>query len=498
MYARFLFEHQVEDTIRRFSMIPDHASVLAGCSGGADSTALLLVLCALAPAHDWHVEALHVEHGIRGEESRGDADFTMDLCRTLGVPVLQCSADVPALAKQQKTGIEETARAVRREKLLSRAAAMEAEHPHRPVVIALAHHAQDNAETLLFHLARGTGAGGLCGIRPVQGPFVRPLLCCTREEIEDYLAAAGQPWRTDSTNSDPAYARNRLRLEAVPALGAVNDQALRHMTDTAFQMQEMEDWLRRSAEGLLQRYREEQSAGLLQRGLLSEDPVPAKEALRLWLAGCTVKQVERVHVESAWQLLQKGRGRLSLPGGAVCANPEGLRFIPEMMSEANTTQPEGLPVSISIACGETTEAFVGGFHFTFRVRPLEPGEVEAVRKEQGETDLLRPGRNSNLQSGAKAPKTYTKRFDYDKIKQISLRTRQPGDTLVIGPNRHKSIHRYFIDMRVPGEMRDEVLLLCDGSDVLWVIGARMGDRCKLTEGTKLVLEVQVTEVSSAK
>ncbi len=504
MDETFRLEQAVEEAVRRDSMIPDSAAVLAAISGGADSTALLLVLCALAKRRGWHVEALHVEHGIRGEESRADADFVARLCRSQNVPVTVVSKDVPALARQQKTGLEETARNVRRARLLARAAEMERELGGRPVVIATAHHAGDNAETMLFHLARGTGAAGLCGIRPVQGAFVRPLLYCTREQIEAYLTAAGMPWRTDSTNTDPAYARNRIRLDAIPALRAVNDGAVRHMSEAARSMQELEAWLSRAAEELLARW--EDADGVLRRGLAEEDPVPAKEAVRRWLARRAPAMVERVHTETAWQMLARGSGQLSMPGGGVIrAAADGLHVFTEPPAAEKAERMN--PVVVHVSPGQTAEIDAGGMHFSFQVRDARPNEAEDARRDKTYTFCRDCGnRGKTPLCGARAfgagcsPvlkclkhfKTYTKRFDYDKIEQISIRTRQPGDTLVIGENRHKSLRRYFMDIRVPEEERGERLLLCDGSDVLWVIGARMGDRCKLTEATRRVLEVRVT------
>ena len=197
--------------------------MLVALSGGADSVALLRALQALS--HD--VCAAHVNHGIRGAEAERDETFCRELCEALGVPFLALHTDVPALAEAGGTGLEETARE-ERYRLLE-----EARRQLACDCIATAHNAEDNGETLLLHLARGTGLAGLCGIPPVRGRVIRPLLSVSRREIEAYLASIDQPYVNDSTNGDVDYSRNRIRARVMPELAAINPGFIRAAERTA-------------------------------------------------------------------------------------------------------------------------------------------------------------------------------------------------------------------------------------------------------------------------
>lgn len=185
--------------------------VVVGLSGGRDSVALLRLLCM---QEGLSVHACHVHHGIRGKEADEDAAFCRELCRTLHVPLRMVAVDVPTLAKERKQSLEATARTERR-----RILAETARQTGSPL-IALAHHAEDQAETILLQLARGSA--GLRGMRPVHCAggviWLRPLLHLRRQELTDWLHAQAQAWQEDSTNACPDVSRNALRLEVLPAL----------------------------------------------------------------------------------------------------------------------------------------------------------------------------------------------------------------------------------------------------------------------------------------
>ena len=195
----------VKRTIAAYAMLAPGERVLVALSGGADSVALLLVLRELG----YLVRAFHLNHCLRGAESDRDEEFCRTLCARLGVELAVERVDVAAAAVQQGTGVEETERRVREEWR---------DEGAKGEKIATAHTADDNLETVLFHLARGAGAKGLAGIPPVRGQVVRPLLDVGRTQIEAYLAGLGQDYVTDSTNADDAYTRNRIRHTVVPVL----------------------------------------------------------------------------------------------------------------------------------------------------------------------------------------------------------------------------------------------------------------------------------------
>ena len=188
--------------------------VLAAVSGGADSTALLCFFCEIREKYPLEISCAHVEHGIRGAQSLADMEFVRELCRQKNVPFYSTHADVPDYAKAHGCGIEDAARTLRYAFLNETAKKIGAD------AIALAHHRRDQAETVLLHAARGSDMRGLCAMRMRRGTFIRPFLYETPENIRAYLNQIGQAWREDETNACEDYARNRVRLTALPALEA--------------------------------------------------------------------------------------------------------------------------------------------------------------------------------------------------------------------------------------------------------------------------------------
>lgn len=200
------------ETIEKYQMIQPGGRVLAGVSGGADSVCLLMVLLELQKRMEFEIQVVHVEHGIRGKESLQDAEYVRKLCEQYQVPFLCVSCDIPQMARERKLSTEEAGRLARYEIFEKTAREWAADH------IAVAHNKNDQAETILWNLARGSGLDGAAGIRPVRGKIIRPLLECGREEIEAYLRQKGIVWREDATNQGLDYTRNIIRNQILPEM----------------------------------------------------------------------------------------------------------------------------------------------------------------------------------------------------------------------------------------------------------------------------------------
>ena len=229
---------KVLDYIRKNGMVQRGDRIIAGVSGGPDSVCLLFLLDKYKETLGISLEVVHMEHGIRGKESLEDAAFVENFCRKLAIPCHTYHRDIPKLAREWKCSGEEAGRRARYE------AFEEVRSKNGGTKIAVAHNRNDQAETVLFHLVRGSGLSGLSGIRPVRGNIIRPLLCLTREEIEDLLRKENLPFRTDATNLETDYARNRIRLNILPLLREeLNPRACEHLAETAERLALAEDYL---------------------------------------------------------------------------------------------------------------------------------------------------------------------------------------------------------------------------------------------------------------
>lgn len=473
---------KVKAYMRKWNMVSPHDVVYAGVSGGADSVCMLLILAQLAGEFPFSLRVIHVEHGIRGEESRQDADFVQKLCENLGLPIAMVSVDVPSYAAQKHLGLEEAARALRYQAFLE--CASDGEH----VKVALAHHMEDNAETMLFQMVRGSGIDGLCGIRPCRKgengvDYIRPLLCCSRSEIELFLESRGQTFCTDLSNGDTAFSRNRIRLDILPVLKEINPQAVVHINRALEDLGKLRDTLDEVTDPVQPSVVKESGHGVaLEVEGLQKQPEAVR--MRLIRRACamalgTGKDLTRIHLQAVEALLQGQTGqRVSLPEGLWARRSYGeillfrekergdrdlfCEITEEMLRRlAESDREEGLTVSVKGMC------------FGFRVFPWNGKKGEIPRK------------------------MYTKWMDYDKIKNgFFIRNRKSGDFFVLDDSGHrKKLSDYFITEKIPAGERDTYLLLAQQSQILWIVGGRMGKSAMLDGTTKRILEITVEDTA---
>lgn len=455
---------KVRKFIEEFHMIEKNDHVIAGVSGGADSVCLLLLLSKLREELQFSLRVIHVEHGIRGGESRRDAAFTEALCKKTDVEYQCFSVDAVRMAEEEKCSLEEAARILRYEILQREAGKWNAK-------IAVAHHQEDDAETILFHLIRGSGLQGLCGIAPVRGSLIRPLLHVKKCEILDYLRQQDQEYCTDSSNADIAYSRNKIRLQVMPVLTEINGQAAAHMQKTADIIKEAVEFLGRQAEEaeISCTEKTEQGIRIRESEFMRQDPVIRKELLRRVFYRLTDrgKDIGTVHLEAVEDLFQKQTGRkIHLPYGL-----EGRRVYAgvELLSADETAGGEK-PV------------------FCFSKEVLEQAGEEGIRCGPFRLRIME---NTGLLE--KIPqKTYTKWLNYDMIKSNLLaRTRQEGDYFVCSEKgEQQKLKRYFVNEKIEAGERERIWLLAEGSHILWIVGYRISARYKINEDTKKILEVR--------
>ena len=435
---------RVREQILEHQMIRRSDIGIAAVSGGADSVCMLYLLHALSGELGFRLVVAHVHHGIRGEEADRDADYVQRLSDQLGLECRVYHRDVPQIVRDQGGSLEEAGRRVRY------ACLEELKRETGARWIALAHHRDDAAETVLFHLIRGTGLRGLRGILPVQQDRIRPLLGLDREEIEAWLKEREIPYCTDSTNSDVTYARNRIRNVILPQMQEINPGAKEHILRLAQDAEE------RYAQILKEIQQTEIKCDTIDACTIlpefAEDPEVLGELIlkRMEELAGSSRDISRKHIDSVAGLFRKTTGkRVDLPYGL-----EAVRSY------------EG--VILRRTDGEKGKCGAQG-RITCIRRPYISGEDIPTEK-------------------------YRKMLDADRVTgELVLRTPQPEDRIMIhADGSRKKLQRFFIDAKVPQEARGNWPVVADDREVLWIVGLRLSESCKVTEATKNICLIEYT------
>ena len=473
---------RIEKFIQKYHMLTCGDRVIAGVSGGADSVCLFLMLLELREKIGFDLIAVHVHHGLRGEAADQDQRFVEALCEQHRIPLEIFRVNLESIAKKRKQSLEEAGRMVRREAFDSVC------KKYGGNKIALAHHQNDNAETLLWNLSRGTGLDGLGGIRPVNGKFIRPLLCMNRKEIEEYLAKRKQSYCIDETNAETDYTRNKLRHLVLPILEEqVNSAVVRHMNETMEQIWELQEYMQEQVEAAYQECVQEhfEKACWIQIQQKSFETFPElikKMVIRKGMeqVGGKKRDLSHKHVDVMMELMNKQVGRtLDLPYEMHAKrNYEGIRL------EKQRTYSFGEEKKAEIMQECMSELNI-------------PGEtILADRNLKLRCKILEKPKNLSIKDIPQ--KIYTKWFDYGIIKSsLYIRTRQAGDTIVIDEKGHqKKLKNWFVDEKIPKEVRDSQLLLAENNEILWVLGHRMSQAYQVKQSTKWILQIEVETYKS--
>lgn len=471
---RQAMERRFAEALREDCGVEPGDAVIAAVSGGADSMCLLLLLLRARVWLPMELSVVHVHHGIRGEEADADAQAVAAFCRDRGISCRVFEEDVPGIARRSGMSEEEAGREVRRRILKEERERRKEERACREVWVALAHHREDQAETVLMHLVRGSGLHGLGGMSCRDGYRIRPLLWAHREEIENYLTEEGVIWREDATNASDAYTRNRIRHHLLPWMREhLNPAAAEHLAETAEELREADQYLETMALSWLSDHQQEDLPGELR--LPAGDLEALHPALRrrvLWEALCSMagrrKDIGRVHVGILEDLLKGHAGRRAdLPYGLTAGKHSRELFIRNGAGEKE--KGDGLSEEVCISLRE-------GERITFRTADGIQYSISVFARENGQ----------------KIPeKRYTKWMDYDRMGQnIVLRHKQTGDVIELAGVGEKKLGRYMIDAGIPREERGRIPLLADGNRILWIIGYRLGAGTMIRDDTKTVLEVR--------
>ena len=437
--------NELKMALEKNRMYEPGETILAACSGGPDSLALVHGLHRLGPLLDFKVAAAHLDHGFRGGESEAEALFVERFCREQGISCVVEHVDMPAFLKENGLSAQAGARLVRYEFL--RRAAQET----GATKIATGHQLEDQAETLLLNLLRGAGPKGLAAMQPVAGDIIRPLLAIKRATIEAYCRENGLVPRRDSSNQKTCYQRNWLRLEMMPQLSRFNAALPETLCRTALLLNDQQQFLNEKAQESFTRLASFAPDGLhlSAREICAEHVALQREIFRVALEKKRGKLtgISFEHVETLI-------GMLSLPVGSRSELPGGLKV---------RRTYEGL-------CLENDG-------FSPQRPTLLPGRKLPLPGEFWSEEL---GLRLKLETGFFAPEQKRDVFIIRRSAiagDLTLRTRLPGDRFSPqGLNGSKKLKDFFIDEKVPRELRDSVPLLCDASGILWIVGMRAAQR----------------------
>lgn len=464
------------DFIEYNKLIKKGDRIVVGVSGGADSVCLLHVLRSYQSKEEITLYVVHVNHMMRGIEADRDEQFVRELCKNYGLTYQCFSYEVRKIAAEESLSEEEAGRKIRYESFLNVC------KKYKCNKIAIAHNKNDNAETVLFHLIRGSGIRGLSGIditRTVttlnnqEVEIIRPLLSLKRSEIEEYLSKMNFDYIVDSSNLTDDYSRNKIRNQVLSYITKeINTKAVEHITKAAEQIGEVSDFIDQLIDNKYKRIAKEDrdEICLSLEELQKEDIVIQKGIIRKAiekLSKC-LKDIEYKHIEKILELKEK-------PVGKTVHLPNGLgskkAYDSILIYKNNNTEEEK----------ETKKHEINS-----AVLPI-PGDYEL--KNYGKrikTKLIVYDKNARIPNNS-----CNKWIDYDKIKNtVVIRNRTEGDYLQINKNGgNKKLKDYFIDKKIPREMRDNILLIADGNHIIWILGdgERISEYYKVNENTKRIL-----------
>ena len=455
-------QERILQYIKSNQMIGKGDRVVVGVSGGADSICLLHTLYACQSEIVFTMIVVHINHHLRGEEASADERFVKELCQQLQIPYQSVEINVKEEAAKRKVSIEEAGRLIRREVFERIADDCGASK------IALGHHQDDQAETVIFNMVRGSALAGLCGIHPIKGQYIRPLLAINREEIEEYLTNSGFRWRVDSSNLTEVYTRNKIRHRVLGYLKEeVNQKAGGHIANAAEHLQEVEAYLKDQTKVATNQYTKVKDNHIfINEQLYQEATIIQKNVMRSCinrLAG-SLKDINKENIIAMTTIFNKKVGKqIEIGQGIVISRS----YTGAVLKKADKGLEEAMLQSTKLPVPGQCQ--VGQVNFSCEIN------------DQGTKRIV--------------DNTYTKWFDYDKIKgDLIIRTRTQGDviTTCVGGGK-KKLKDYFIDTKIPQAKRDKILLVTVGSEVLWVVGNRVSEKYKVSQSTRQILMIKMEE-----
>ncbi len=470
--------NRILEYVQDNSMITNKDTVIVGLSGGADSVCLLLVLKEISNRIDFNIQCVHVNHNIRGEEALRDQQFCVDLCREMNIPLKIYSVKIMDIAKTEHLSVEEAGRKYRYECFRK-----EAEEYGECGKIAVAHHMDDQCETVLHNIFRGSKIQGASGMWPQRDGIIRPLLCVRRKDIEEYLAQKNRTYVTDSTNLQDEYTRNRLRNIIIPEIAkTINPSVVENVCSMADMMRESQDFIQSCVE-----------TAIKECVIINAD---GKTGDMVHSVCIDAKAFSRMHKVVRTTLI---RQMLVLLAGhqkdiySVHINLVDRLFEMQVGKQVNVAYRISAKRGYdSVILSKQDPAMLNA--------EREAGEKALENRTSHELDdftmeIIVDG-SINIKNIKNVSNDYTKYFDYDKMKAKPVfRGRKPGDYIVINSDgNRKKLKDYLIDVKVPKDERDSIKLFAVDSEIIWIPGLRAGCSYMVDESTKRVVKIQLEKI----
>ncbi|MDU6040537.1 MAG: tRNA lysidine(34) synthetase TilS [Clostridium butyricum] len=456
---------KVMSYIKDNNLIKSGDKVLVALSGGPDSVCLLNILYNLKAELNIEIGAAHLNHLLRDKDAFEDEEYVKTLCKSLDIPCFVKRVDINKYSKDKKMSSEMAGRDARYNFF------DDIVKDEGYTKIATAHNANDQAETILFRLMRGSGIEGLCGIKVRRDKIIRPILCLSRKEVEEYIEINNLKPRIDKTNFEKIYNRNKIRLDIIPYIKEnFNEDIIQTLNRMSVLLQKDNEFIENSARSFYEKHCIEQSDYfIIKKEMFDNKEAVVTRVIRYALTNFskTHYDFEMKHIYEICNLAKNNSGKaIDLPNKIYAENIYGDIYIKERININNIDVKQEIVVNKNEINGK--KIFFNDENIEF-----------SVLKNDSNLDL-----NQN---------NFIKYFDFDKINDsISLRKRKNGDKIIpLGMKGSKKIKDLFIDMKVPKEERDCIPLLCFDENISWIVGIRVSEEYKITNKTKNILRVIV-------
>lgn len=444
--------------IRENDLLKNGDSVVVGFSGGPDSTFLLMLLLTIQKIFNLKIYAAHLNHKLRGKDSDADEEFVKNFCKEHNIECVIEIRDIKKIAQETKRSIEEVAR-TERYKLFDEAA-----QKFKANKVATGHTLNDNAETMIFNFIRGSGVSGLRGIPIKRENIIRPLLGVTKEEVLDFLKSEKIQFRIDSTNESDEFTRNFIRNKIIPLMQEINPNLFETLSITSQLLIFLERYIQAEETKFERLFVSKKTEKVLRIKL--EENIDYRNYLMMDLIR---KKVEaQFNIQLSFEKTKELINLTKQEKGTTIQINDKVFAIRESNTILVLYEPEFEDVNISVTYDTKLQKYYGSyFEFKISIAPAKEAKI--------------------------SDNPMVEFFDADKIQhKLILRNWKSGDKFIpLGMKYSKKVSDILTDAKIPSIFKKQILVLCDGPEIIWVVGVRLSEKYKVTKETKKVIKARI-------